>query len=112
MDVDRVTALLGGLSPRQFMRRHWQKKPLLVRGAIPGVAPPLARAALFALAADDAVESRLIVRSGQLAGGLYVGPPGTAKAFTKLLQQPVDLGPIRAELRVGNLESLRQLARV
>jgi NAD(P)H-nitrite reductase large subunit/ferredoxin len=30
---------------------------------------------------------RLVVRHGQLAGGLYVGPPGTAKAFTKLLQQ-------------------------
>ena len=62
MDVDRATALLGGLSPRQFMRRHWQKKPLLVRGAIGGVAPPLARAALFALVADEGVESRLIVR--------------------------------------------------
>lgn len=54
---------------------------------------------------------RLVVRSGQLAGGLYVGPPGTAKAFTKLLQQPVDLGPIRAELRAGNLEGLKRLAR-
>ena len=54
---------------------------------------------------------RLVVRSGQLAGGLYVGPPGTAKAFTRLLQQPVDLGPIRAELRAGNLEGLKRLTR-
>jgi NADPH-dependent 2,4-dienoyl-CoA reductase/sulfur reductase-like enzyme/ferredoxin len=54
---------------------------------------------------------RLVVRSGQIAGGLYVGPPGTAKAFTKLLQQPVDLGPIRAELRAGKLDALKQLAR-
>jgi nitrite reductase (NADH) large subunit len=54
---------------------------------------------------------RLIVRSGQLAGGLYVGPPGSAKAFTKLLQQPLDLAPIRAELRAGNLEALKKLAR-
>jgi nitrite reductase (NADH) large subunit len=38
---------------------------------------------------------RLVVRHGQLAGGLYVGPPGTAKAFTKLLQQPVDLAPMK-----------------
>ena len=30
----------------------------------------------------------LIQRGGQLVGGLYVGPPGSAKAFTKLLQQP------------------------
>ena len=54
---------------------------------------------------------RLVVRSGQLAGGLYVGPPGTAKAFTKLLQQPVDLGPLRADLRAGRLDALKQLGR-
>lgn len=44
------------------MRRHWQKKPLLIRQAVPGVQPPLDRAALFALAGDEAVESRLIVQ--------------------------------------------------
>lgn len=54
---------------------------------------------------------RLIVRSGQLAGGLYVGPPGSAKAFTKLLQQPVDLAPIRGELRAGRIEALKALMR-
>ena len=54
---------------------------------------------------------RLIVRHGQLAGGLYVGPPGSAKAFTKLLQQPVDLGPLRAELRAGSLDGIKKLAR-
>jgi NAD(P)H-nitrite reductase large subunit len=54
---------------------------------------------------------RLIVRHGQLAGGLYVGPPGTAKAFTKLLQQPVDLAPLRAELRAGSLDGLKRSAR-
>ena len=54
---------------------------------------------------------RLVVRHGQLVGGLYVGPPGTAKAFTKLLAQPQDLAPLRAELRAGSLEGLKQLAR-
>ncbi len=52
---------------------------------------------------------RLIVRSGQLAGGLYVGPPGSAKAITKLLQQPVDLTPVRAELRAGQLDALKKV---
>jgi nitrite reductase (NADH) large subunit len=55
---------------------------------------------------------RLVVRSGQLAGGLYVGPPGSAKAFSRLLQQPVDLGPLRAELRLGSLEGLKRQTRV
>ncbi|MDP3202923.1 MAG: cupin domain-containing protein [Hydrogenophaga sp.] len=54
--------LLGGLSPAQFMRRHWQKKPLLIREAIPGFQPILSRSALFDLASQETVESRLIVR--------------------------------------------------
>ncbi len=62
--IDAPTPLLGGLSPAAFMRRHWQKKPLLVRQALPGIEPPLPRTALFALAARDDVESRLIVRDG------------------------------------------------
>jgi 50S ribosomal protein L16 3-hydroxylase len=64
MQIDVPATLLGGLSPATFMRRHWQKKPLLVRQAMPGVAPPLPRAALFDLAGSDDVESRLVVRDG------------------------------------------------
>lgn len=62
---DVPTALLGGLSPTQFMRRHWQKKPLLIRNAVPGFKPFLTRQQLFAMAADEAVESRLIVHQAQ-----------------------------------------------
>ena len=60
MEIDSPLPLLGGLSARQFMRRHWQKKPLLVRQAVPGMVPPLPRAALFDLAVREEVESRLI----------------------------------------------------
>jgi len=63
MDVNAPLALLGGLSPAIFMRRHWQRKPLLVRHAWPAVAPPLPRREMFALAASDDVESRLVVRA-------------------------------------------------
>jgi 50S ribosomal protein L16 3-hydroxylase len=62
MDPDQALPLLGGLTPRSFMRRHWHKAPLLVRQALPGVTPPLPRSALFALAAQEGVESRLVVR--------------------------------------------------
>ena len=44
------------------MRRHWQKKPLLVRQAWPGVRPPIDRPALFDLAGTEGVESRLLTR--------------------------------------------------
>ena len=62
MDVNAPLTLLGGLSPVAFMRRHWQKKPLLVRQAWPGVAPPVQRREMFTLAASEDVESRLVVR--------------------------------------------------
>jgi len=54
--------LLGGLSPRTFLRRHWQKRPLLVRGALPGFRGPHRERGLAALAARDDVESRLVER--------------------------------------------------
>ncbi|WP_321908890.1 MULTISPECIES: cupin domain-containing protein [unclassified Paraburkholderia] len=57
---DVATPLLGGLTPAQFMRKYWQKKPLLIRQAIPGIEAPLSRDELFALADSDDVESRLI----------------------------------------------------
>lgn len=85
MDISTPIPLLGGLSPAQFMGRHWQKKPLLVRQAIAGVAPPLDRAALLALAEDDAVESRLVVR-GDAGWHLRHGP--FARRSLPPLKQP------------------------
>lgn len=61
-DVSLPLTLLGGLSPAQFMRRHWQKKPLLVRQAVPGFQPLLSRSELFDLALQEDVESRLIIQ--------------------------------------------------
>jgi len=54
--------LLGGLPPRTFLRRYWQKRPLLVRGALPGFAGVLDKRALAALAVRDDVESRIVKR--------------------------------------------------
>ena len=51
---------LGGLSPQAFLRNFWQRRPLLVRQAIPRFAGVLDKRALFALAAGDEAESRLI----------------------------------------------------
>ena len=62
LPIDQITPLLGGMSPETFMRKYWQKKPLLIRQAIPGVRSPIERAKLFALAGQEDVESRLIVR--------------------------------------------------
>lgn len=85
IDIDQATALLGGLAPRDFMRRYWQKKPLLVRAALPAARPFVERPRLFELAARDDVESRLVVhdRSGWT---LRHGP--FARRALPPLQQP------------------------
>ena len=57
--------LLGGLSPRDFLRRHWQKRPIFVRSALPKIEPMPDRRALAALAARDDVESRIVQRRGR-----------------------------------------------
>ncbi|RZL63750.1 MAG: cupin domain-containing protein [Variovorax sp.] len=85
MDITQPLPLLGGLSPAQFMRRHWQKKPLLVRQAVPGMTSPIDRAALFALAARDEVESRLI-RQTDAGWTLQHGP--LARRALPVLNRP------------------------
>lgn len=78
------------------MQRHWQKKPLLVRNAIPGFQPLMPPRELFALAARDEVESRVVVREGR-AWRLQRGPfarralPPLKQPDWTLLVQGVDL---------------------
>ena len=92
MDIHLPLALLAGLTPAQFMRRHWQKKPLLVRAAIPGFTPLLSRAELLKLAADEEVETRLIVKdshSWRMLNGPFTArnlPAGSRPGWTLLLQ--------------------------
>lgn len=66
-DVTAPLCLLGGLSAQQFMKKHWQKKPLLVRQAMPGFKPLLTRPQLFDLSTREDVESRLIVQTREPA---------------------------------------------
>ena len=96
MDIQQPLTLLGGLTPAQFMRRHWHKKPFLVRQAIPNFQPPVLRPEMFALAAQESVESRLVQ---QIKGGwkLRHGPfarrslPAMSQREWTLLVQGVDL---------------------
>jgi len=86
--------LLGGLSPADFMRRYWQRKPLLIRQAIPGFKPPLNIAALKKLARRDDVESRLIWREDgawQMEQGPFARLPKAGEPDWTLLVQSVDL---------------------
>lgn len=68
-DNDRIPLvkipLLGGLSASSFLRRHWQKNPLLVREAIPGFEGVVDFRAMIELAGRDDCESRLLLRAGR-----------------------------------------------
>ena len=95
MDIHQPLALLAGLSPAQFMRRHWQKKPLLVRCAVAGFEQLLSRTELFKLASRKEVESRLIVKTSK-GWRMKSGPfaprslPPLRQADWTLLVQGVD----------------------
>ena len=56
--------MLGGLSVGEFLRRYWQKRPLLVRNALPGFRGVFGERMLARLAARDECESRLVKRTG------------------------------------------------
>jgi 50S ribosomal protein L16 3-hydroxylase len=84
MDITLATPLLAGLSPQAFMRRHWQKKPLLIRQALPGVTAPVSRNELFTLAGSEGVESRLIQH--RAAGWTLRHGPFTRRQLPSLTQ--------------------------
>ena len=88
-----IPTLLGGLTAEEFLADYWQKKPLLVRGAVPGFSgvPGVGgRDDMLALAARDDVESRLVSQAGDWS--LEHGPfsPASirrrAKPWTVLVQ--------------------------
>ena len=92
--MNQQSAVLGDLSPEEFLRDYWQKKPLLIRNAIPDFEPPIDGNELAGLSLETEVESRLVVGTEwQLENG-----PFTEQRFQTLpsshwtlLVQAVDL---------------------
>jgi 50S ribosomal protein L16 3-hydroxylase len=56
---------VGKWTAAQFLRRYWQKRPLLARAALPGRAGIVHRDGIFELACRDDLESRLVEREGR-----------------------------------------------
>jgi 50S ribosomal protein L16 3-hydroxylase len=92
----------GSLDVERFMRRHWQREPLLVRGAFPAFEDPLSPAEVLALARSRDAASRLVERRGR-AWNVEHGPfPAArfrrlgARDWTVLVQDTNHFSP-RAE---------------
>jgi len=96
---------LGAIGVDEFMRTTWQRRPRLLRNALPGFDAPVDAAQLFELAARDDVESRLVTAFGG-RWRLRHGPmarrslPARSRSGWTLLVQGVDLYvPAAAALR-------------
>jgi 50S ribosomal protein L16 3-hydroxylase len=97
IEVHASADQLLGMSPQAFLRDYWQKRPLLVRGALAGMPPPTTPEDLAGLACEEAALSRLIqhdvkrgswsVRSGPLQESDFAKLP---KSHWTLLVQDVD----------------------
>lgn len=59
MAKNQALPLLGGLTPSAFLAEYWQKKPLLIKNAIPNFAGLLQPEDLAGLACEDEVQSRI-----------------------------------------------------
>lgn len=66
--------LLGGISADEFLRDYWQKKPLLVRQALPGFESPLEPDELAGLSLEESVESRIVLEHGKTPWEMRRGP--------------------------------------
>lgn len=66
--------ILGGISADVFLRDYWQKKPLLIRQAIPDFVSPLDGNDLAGLSLEELVESRIVLEHGETPWQLKQGP--------------------------------------
>ena len=57
-----------------FFRDYWQKKPLLLRNALQSPLPEPGRDALFLLAEEENIESRLVLEHGERPWEVHFGP--------------------------------------
>ncbi|WP_201316477.1 cupin domain-containing protein [Dyella sp. EPa41] len=86
-----------GMSPAQFLRDYWQKRPLLIRQAFPDFTPPIQPDDLAGLALEETALSRLIVHDENRDRWKVKTGPLTEKDFAStpdrnwtLLVQDVD----------------------
>jgi 50S ribosomal protein L16 3-hydroxylase len=63
--ISQPLSILGGISAEQFLAEYWQKKPLLVRNALPEIIGMFDPDDIKELALDEDVTARLITQNGQ-----------------------------------------------
>lgn len=107
---------LLGLDPASFLRHHWQRRPLLLRGAWPGFTPPFHPRDILRLASDERSAPRRVwqtrnnwqVEHGPFSAAALRRPP--AARWTVLVPDVDKLFPAAAPLldHFGFLPGWRQ----
>ncbi|KRB04081.1 cupin domain-containing protein [Lysobacter sp. Root690] len=97
IEVDAATHPPLGMSPAVFLRDYWQKRPLLIRNAFPGLQSPIQPEDLAGLACEEGVLARVIehdrdsdvyaLRHGPFEESFF---PGLPRQDWTLLVQDVD----------------------
>lgn len=67
---------------KSFLETHWQRKPLLVRQALPGLPALISRDQLFSLAGQEDYDARLITQRGE--NWMAEAGPFTTKKLNRL----------------------------
>lgn len=57
-----------------FLKEYWQKKPLVIRNALPGFEAPVSAEELAGLSLEEEVESRIVIQHGEQDYELLKGP--------------------------------------
>lgn len=84
-NLNQPLAVLGGLTAEQFLNEYWQKKPLLVRNALPQLKGMFEPQDIQELALESDVTARLITQVGDQ--WQVKNSPLSKKDFKKLPEQ-------------------------
>lgn len=79
--------MLGGLTASEFLRDYWQKKPLVIRQAFPGLTSPVSPEELAGLACEEGVESRIVLENDNGKPWQLHNGPFTPERFSQLPEQ-------------------------
>jgi 50S ribosomal protein L16 3-hydroxylase len=100
--------LLGRLTPAEFLKKYWQKKPLLIRQAVPNFQSPVTPDDLAGIACQELANVRLVQQSSGKNGWTVEDGPFQESRFAGLPESNWTILVQEMEKWVPQIERLRQ----
>lgn len=111
MKLELSSLQLGELTIEDFLAQYWQKKPLVIRNALPGFISPISPDELAGLACEEGIESRMIIEKTDPSTWEVRHGPFAPKDFESLPESHWTLLVQDVEKHVPELYELIQLFR-